>query len=185
MRRSPGLIVLVGLFMAVALAPALASDINVGQWYEFTFTGTGSWGTAGSIAGGSGAYAYVPAADPSWTFTASGPVKVTVTDAWVSGDQFGLWDAGSYLGATSAPTQGNYAGNDIQAALSDPYFSKGVYWLGAGSHSLDIEIVDSPYGYGNAYFRADAVPEPAFYQMAGLLALGGLGVFRMRRRSAT
>jgi hypothetical protein len=31
--------------------------------------------------------------------------------------------------------------------------------------------------------QLEAVPEPAFYQLAGLLALGGLGALRLRKRA--
>ncbi len=60
------------------------------------------------------------------------------------------------------------SGDEVQVTALG--FSQDAYALGPFS------------GTQSATFTLLAVPEPAFYQLSGLIVMGGLGVLRMRRR---
>jgi hypothetical protein len=106
-------------------------------------------------------------------------VDLKVTDAFLYGDQFQVYDNGVALGLTSTPGTGPGT-TDPDVAYADPGYSKGLYALGAGNHSVTFQAVQSPFGSGGAYFRADVVPEPGTLTMLGL-AMTTLAGYRARR----
>lgn len=118
------------------------------------------------------------------TFTVDGPVLLTVTDAFLSGDQFEILDGVISLGLTSAPgSVGDQIGSDYDAAAADSRWSSGSFLLGPGSHTIKILVAASPFGGGAAAIRADsvqAVPEPSSLAIFSI-AVGGLFVRRLRR----
>jgi hypothetical protein len=163
--------------------PLHATDITVGNadWYEFGFLALGVDAISGSggqpSSGGNSEYA----PDPPWTFTSALPVKLTVTDAFLEGDAFNIYDSGALVGSTSsvANTGTDSGTSDPVVALTIPELSHGVFSLAAGSHSLTIR----PYQFvmaGAAYFRTDAVPLPPTVLLlgSGLLGLAGWRRFR-------
>jgi len=89
----------------------------------------------------------------------SHPTNVTlnVTDAFCTGDSFRILDRGRVVLET--PRVGNdfpdcliYEDDPGQAFLN-PQFSHGTAVLPAGSHSLTIEVLDSPYEGGAAFLE--------------------------------
>lgn len=161
MKRLLTLLVLCCSLAVSAFVPAAAaSPVPVGGlWQEFHFSGTGSFATACSVStcipSSAGNSEFAPA--PPWTFNLGAPGTLTVTDAFVRGDVFEVFDFGVSLGATSAvPT-------DTGCGSSDPVVCLGVnssrlYQLAAGPHSITIQMVASPYGGGAAYFLPEAPP---------------------------
>ena len=115
-------------------------------------------------------------------------MELTVTDAFLSGDQFSVYDNLAFLGLTSNPgSVGDQIGANYDGAVADARWSSGEWLLGAGSHSIDIFVVASPFGAGGAALRVDthAVPEPSTFALLGLGGLGlAVGAYR-RRRAAT
>jgi hypothetical protein len=107
-----------------------------------------------------------------------------VLDLFIAGDQFDVFDNGVDLGDTSVPTNTGYAAcsNDIGCALADANYSLGVYDLGAGDHSITIEVVQNAAGQdGGAAalsVTAAAAPEPGTLALLG----AGLGALYLRRR---
>ncbi len=136
---------------------------TAGPWQEFLFGGAGSFAT-GCLAGGCAGPGVnaVFAGDPPWTFTApAGGATVSVTDAFLRGDRFEVFDFGTSIGVTSAPATSGDCGPDPDPCFADPLVSKGTFTVGPGPHSLTIKAVASPFGAGAAYFKV----EPAKNQL--------------------
>ena len=132
-----------------------------GTWFEFSFAGTGvdAKGCSPADPAGSGCIpssgtptTFAPA--PPWTFTCpSGGCTLTVTDAFAQGDRFTVLDFGGSIGTTSAVATSGNCGNDPEVCLASPTASSGMFNLAAGSHSLTINLLASPFFGGAAYFK--------------------------------
>lgn len=102
-------------------------------------------------------------------------------------------DAFAYYSDNPANNTGSAANklyNHIKAYQADA--STGIYagLYFVGFEDLNFEPAGSKYhrfDYNDTVIQMsfEAVPEPAFYQMAGLLSLGAFGLLRLRRRSAS
>lgn len=172
------------------VAHAQADPVSLGVWYEFAFMGQGSSATACTSCIPSSGTPTTFAPSPPWTFTLTAPGHLVVTDAFLVGDRFEVFNSGTSLGLTSLPTAGvGPCGDDPVPCLADPNFSSATFLLGAGSYSIAIDAVLSPWGAGAAYFRAEqvqgAVPEPATWALvAGVIALVAGKRYRRRRDTA-
>ena len=178
--------VTLGVFLALTVLgmPSIsyADFITVGGgWNSFSWTGTNT-----------------PQVESAFTFSSAGAVAVKVTDAYVSGDRFQLFDNGSLVGTTSQ-TNGIAPWTDKpDVAFANSLFSSGIFALGAGAHSLTLVDIQAPTGYssGSAFFRVDAggnggggggsvssvdTPEPGTLALVGL-GIAGLTAGRLRRR---
>ena len=167
---------------ALSATSMFASAIKTdGTWYEFGFDGVGSFATACPSCGSTTDPVADQSADAPYTF--SGPADLEVLDLFQSGDQFEVFDNNVDLGPTSVPGTAGACGNDIGCALADTNYTFGSYNLGAGSHSITIETIASPFGSGAAVFSAtagttSATPEPGTIALLG----AGLGLFGLSRR---
>jgi hypothetical protein len=147
--------------------PSLMGAVPTGgPWIEFAFTGSGSAATGCSPADPTGP-ACAPSSGgnsvfgsaPPWTFTApAGGANLTVTDAFLRGDQFEVLDFGASIGATSVPAATGDCLSNPDPCLADAGVSHGVFPMAAGPHSITIKAKASPFGGGAAYFRIDAAP---------------------------
>lgn len=152
------LIATLGAAVLVAFAAAGAANATTkitvdSGWHSFI--------TGGGLDGAS-------TAGP-WVFTTSTVAKVTVTDAFCRGDEFRVYDKDVLLGSTSevasdfpaCPFELFFpAEARADAALADPGFSHGVFFVGPGSHAIEFENralwSDASTGTG-AFFRVDSI----------------------------
>ena len=163
------------------VGPLQANPIVPGNplWYEFRFSVVGVDATSGvgTIPSSGGNSVYAP--DPPWTFTSALPVILTVTDAFLEGDAFNIFDFGSFIGATSlVANTGNDSGTDDPAvALTIAALSHGFFSLPAGNHSLTIQPYQTVME-GAGFFRTDVVPLPGALLLFGSGLLGLIGLRR-------
>jgi hypothetical protein len=110
---------------------------------------------------------------------------LTVTDAFLPGDEFEVFDLGLSLGATSPAILGASCGNDPVPCLDDPRVSQGIFLMRPGAHEITIRPTVTPIGPGAAYFRVDVTTAPVAVPEPGALWLMGSGVaFLWRFRHA-
>jgi hypothetical protein len=104
-----------------------------------------------------------------WVFTTTSVAKVTVTDAFCHGDEFRVYDRDVLLGETSdvvsefpaCPFELFFpADARADAAIADPGFSHGVFYIAPGTHALEFENKalwsETSTGTG-AFFRVDSL----------------------------
>jgi hypothetical protein len=125
---------------------AVAAAVIGADWEPFSF------GNVGSIVG-------------PFEFTSDGAAILSVTDAFCRGDEFLVRDDGVTLGTTSESDSAAGCGgptdvSDPDAAFSDATYSSGSWVVGSGTHSVIIEVIESPWEGGGAYFRVDRAPTP-------------------------
>jgi hypothetical protein len=174
-----------------------------GDWYEFSFpaadaaaTGCQPADPAGQICTPSSGGNSVFADAPPWTFTAGfGGADLTVTDAFVIGDEFEVFNFGVSMGTTPVVANSGSCpgdGTDPDVCVTDPATSHAVFELPAGSYSITIRSLPGSVGNGAAYFRVD--PAQRFTQAIPTLgragfallaaAIGAAALILFRRRSA-
>jgi len=182
----------VGLFLFAS--SAFAGPIAVDAYYEFGFgvagdpaTGCDPIDPAGPFCISSSGTPTTFLDAPAWTFTSGATGStLTVTDAFLSGDRFQLFDFGASIGLTSAFVADTDCGDDPVPCLADPGMSHGVFALASGAHSITLTPVLSNGGGSGYLFLQDgggpqAVPEPATLI---LFATGaGTALYRRRRQS--
>ena len=170
-------------FVLPASAGPIGTYIN-GPWLEFGFGGadTDAYSCPGCGTSSGGNAVFLD--DPAWTFTLDGPTKMKIADAFFRGDSFSVYDFGSLVLTTlSVPQVEMSCGSDPEGCYGAGGVSYGAIDLAPGSHSLTIQMAESPYGGGAAYFRIDrivAAPEPLSIMLLGL-GLLGLGAVRRSR----
>lgn len=132
----------------------------------------------------------VDSTDNPFTFTLTQTGYLSVTDAFIDGDRFEVWDGTTLIGTTSVPLDdGQFQGNP-DLAFQTGRFSWGQYPLATGAHSINIRVIQEATGItgGEGALRVDyqpftnAIPMLGFVGLAALAALlAGIGYALLRR----
>lgn len=115
-----------------------------------------------------------------FTFTcgASG-CTVKITDAFICGDYFSVTDGVQPVGQTSIPAcTGASSVSDPDLAYADAHFSHGAFFMGPGSHALNLSLVagfyNAPNYSGSAYIKVVDNPNIPTLSEWGMIILSGL-----------
>jgi len=177
---------------ALLARSAVAGPIFLAEWYEFGFDPNHFPSVAGcQPADPSGVPCRAGTTPllldtPPWTFSSAGVLNLQITDAFLPGDRFSVYDFGVLIGSTPpVPVQLAMCGLDPNQCFTDPAFSHATFQLPPGSHSLTVTVQPAQL-LGEGFFRVLAVPEPALSMLGGLtlLVFGGLARRRSRRTGA-
>lgn len=144
--------------------PAKADTINPNsgwQYFEFGKSGS-SW-------------------DKIFSFNLINSGILTITDAFLTGDVFEVFNFGTSLGFTSTPdiTQKVSHVSNYDTAVLDSRWSTGIWDLDAGSYEISGIATLSPFDRGGAVLRVDTslVPEQSNFLLLDN-ALPGLDALR-------
>jgi len=158
--------------VAVYVDESISSTVDVSPnefWYEFLFTDIGVDAEACPISClPSSGLNSVYAPDAPWTFECpSEGCWLTVTDAFLYGDVFEIFDNSISIGTTSLVDIDDQSscGSDPEFCLNDPLVSSGMFSLDAGSHSITIKPIQTVTQSGAAYFKLESHEVPVAGQL--------------------
>jgi hypothetical protein len=126
-----------------------------------------------------------------WHWTSTETVTFTITDLFVVGDEYEVYDNGSLV--FSSPDLPDYSElglgafdsppwtHDPDVALADGRFSSGVITFAPGYHEITIKAISLPTDYIDATVAFKAVPVPGAV-LLGILGLGVVGA-KLRRKT--
>ncbi|WGV27686.1 PEP-CTERM sorting domain-containing protein [Halotia branconii] len=118
-----------------------------------------------------------------FTYSSSYPTIIDITDDFLKGDQFEVFNFGTSIGFTSlVPVVEDAIEVGPNIAFADPTYSSGSFLVSPGSYSLTIQAIGQSLDAGRGYIRIRkaSVPEPISIpeptSSLGFLTLGVLGV---------
>ncbi|HEY3455031.1 MAG TPA: hypothetical protein VGK64_10550 [Bryobacteraceae bacterium] len=163
---------LVALFLiSTSAAPLLASTIGLSTWYEFGFDPDHSPLAAGcqptdptGVPCPAGISSTFLGSSP-WTITTDSPIEITITDAFLAGDFFDVFDFGVLAGSTpSVGSNGASCGLNPSVCVNAAGISHASFALAAGAHSITVGVHEAQI-LGEGFFRLDTVPEPSTFRL--------------------
>jgi len=125
---------------------------------------------------------YVWNNEGAFTFDVPIPTILKVTDFYVDGDRFDIYDSSTLIGTTSPPANDGDYTLDIDFAYASPKWSSGELLLAPGAHSITLYTIEIARGNlaGYAALRADPIPAPGAI-LLGSVGAGLVGWLRRRR----
>jgi hypothetical protein len=173
--------VLLSTLVLTQPASAVSIDIDNNKWFEFRFGVEGTWAGACTDLTCIASFAMnsVYVGDPAWTFNLGSSAELKITDAFLKGDSFNVYDFGTLILEMPTVLALGACGDDPDKCYGTTGVSYDSVSLQAGDHSLTIQVAQSPSSFGAAYFRIDRIigaPEPLSIMLLGLglLALGAI-----------
>lgn len=169
MKKLLAAMALAGTMLGGGTFPSAATVLYPAVWDDFYFDGAGT------------------AVEETWAFDLPAGYSLYVTDAFLSGDQFAVYNDGVLLGLTSYVPTGASGFYDPQVSYDSGLYSRGEFPLSAGYYgNIHLLIELSPHGSGGAFIKIDhsslsPVPEPATMFLFGA---GLLGFTAVRRRKS-
>jgi hypothetical protein len=177
------------LFPAAVVMSALCAQAEAS-----TLTADGAWNAfdVDSSVSNSGNLEWIDLDNNSlsFDFSLSGSAYLKVVDAGFAGDRFNVYDNGVLLDQTSVASNTYPAsiGLDFDVAYASPLYSRGLFWLGAGSHSITGLLSQSALNgttpinatVGAVSLTAVPLPAAAWLYLTGTALMG----FISRRRKS-
>ncbi len=118
-----------------------------------------------------------------FTYTSSHPTIIDITDDFLKGDRFEVFNFNTSIGLTSlVPVVEDAMEVGPNTAFTDPTYSSGSFLVRPGSYSITIQAIGQSFDAGRGYIRIRkaTVPEPA--STFGFLTLGTLGAITTLKR---
>ena len=182
-------------------AAAISSATGPEPWGQFSFGIVDSFAEACSGCTPSNGGNSFELGSPPWTVSLGDQAFLIIQDAFVSGDQFRVFDNDLFIGDTSVPgaLTGACVLGDPSSDNTDPdlcftnnNYSQGIFDLLPGDHSFTIQAIASPFQGGEAYLCVSSsrtscspvsAPEPVPEPMSIiLLGIGLAGAFMWVQR---
>jgi hypothetical protein len=174
----------------IAVTVALVAAVGVGGVLAAVSNGAPGPGTPrplGPIVVGSGWNPFswngspppIPVTENPFTFTCTGTCTLRVTDCYIVGDQFSVAEGSTTIGTTSFPINDGTGVFDADQCFASPGFSHGTFYLAAGAHTINLQVIGFPTGYTNGGAFLEVLDGQAADPWAVVPTLSGWGMAAM------